>query len=57
MDATAALIIANIGTIGAVLYAAGKVVWWIAKLDSKVDVAHSMAVRAHKRIDEIKVSE
>lgn len=57
MDATSALIIANIGTIGAVLFAAAKVVWWIAKLDSKVDVAHSMAVRAHKRIDDFKAAE
>lgn len=45
------LLIANLGTIVSIIFAAFKAVWWASKLDSKVDDARATAVRAHKRID------
>lgn len=45
------LLVANLGTIVSILFAAFKAVWWASKLDSKVDDAKATAVRAHKRID------
>lgn len=45
------LLIANLGTIVSILFAAFKAVWWASKLDSKVEDAKATAVRAHKRID------
>lgn len=46
-----ALIIANVGTIGTVLFAAARGVWWLSKLDSRVTDAKDTAIRAHKRVD------
>lgn len=51
------LVFTNIGTIGSVLYIGFKAVWWASKLDSRVNEARAMGVRAHKRIDEIKGDE
>lgn len=31
------LVIFNLGTIASAFYAAGKIIWWISKLDSKVE--------------------
>ncbi|MDH4163338.1 MAG: hypothetical protein OEW15_11715 [Nitrospirota bacterium] len=45
------LLLANLGTIVSIMFAAFKAVWWASKLDSKVDEARATAVRAHKRID------
>ena len=45
------LLLANLGTIVSIMFAAFKAVWWASKLDSKVDEAKATAVRAHKRID------
>lgn len=45
------LLLANVGTIVSILFAAFKAVWWASKLDSKVEEARATAVRAHKRID------
>lgn len=48
-----ALLLANLGTIGSILVFGGKAVWWLSKLDARVDHAKETAVRAHKRIDSI----
>lgn len=45
------LIWANVGTIIAIAASFGKLIWWLAKADSRIDNAHATAVRAHKRID------
>ncbi len=45
------LIIANFSAIIAVVAAAGRALWWVSKLDSRVEDAKATAVRAHKRID------
>lgn len=45
------LLLANLGTIVSIMFAAFKAVWWASKLDSKVDDAKATAIRAHKRID------
>ena len=47
------LIWANIGTIIAVAMAFGKLVWWLAKADARIENAQATGVRAHKRIDKI----
>jgi hypothetical protein len=47
------LVLMNLGAIGSMAYAAFKIIWYFAKLDSKVQEARSMAVRAHKRISEL----
>jgi hypothetical protein len=47
------VVVANIGTIIALLVAASKGVWWLSKLDSRVDDAKDCGVRAHKRIDNL----
>lgn len=47
------LILSGFASICAGLFAAGKLIWHLSKVDSKIDSAHAMAVRAHKRIDKI----
>lgn len=47
------LILTNIGTIGSVLVFGGKSVWWLSKLDSRIDDAKETAVRAHIRVDKL----
>ena len=47
------LIIANLATILVGMIAGAKVIWLIAKMDSRIDTAKDTAVRAHKRIDDI----
>ena len=51
------LILTGFGTICAGLFAVAKLIWHLSKVDSKIDGAHSMAVRAHKRIDKLKGEE
>lgn len=48
-----ALVVANVATILTVLGAAIRGVWFVSKMDSRIDYAHQTAVRAHKRIDAI----
>lgn len=50
------LIIANVGTIVSVIVAALRSVWWMSKLDSRVDRAQETGNRAHKRIDKLEDS-
>lgn len=47
------LIVANLGTIGTVAIIAFRTTWWFSKLDSRVDYAKEVALRAHKRIDKL----
>lgn len=49
-----ALIVANIGTIGTVAMVAFRAIWWLSKLESKVEETRNMSVRAHRRIDEMR---
>jgi hypothetical protein len=51
------LIIANIATIAVVLGAAFRAIWWMSKLDSRVDDSKECAVRAHIRIDKLEAKE
>jgi hypothetical protein len=32
---------------------AAKLIWYLAKADSRIEAAHAAAIRAHKRIDNI----
>lgn len=50
------IVVANIGTIGAVLFAAAKVIWWIAKLDARVHTNTKDVNNAHKKIRENEIS-
>lgn len=50
------LVLMNIGTIVSICFAAFKAVWWVSKLESRVDDARATAVRAHKRIDHLEGS-
>jgi hypothetical protein len=45
------LVVANLATIGSVIFTALKAAWWLSKLDSRVDEARRVADLAHKRID------
>lgn len=44
------LIVANFGTIVSMLIAAGKLVWWLSKLEAKVDKAALDVNAAHEKI-------
>lgn len=48
-----ALILGNLGTIGSVLFATYRLVWWASKVDSRIDQTKETAIRAHKRIDSV----
>lgn len=47
------LILTGFGAICTGLWATGKLIWSLSKIDSKIDSTHAMAVRAHKRIDKL----
>ena len=47
------LIIGSFSAICAGIFAAAKLIWHLSKVDSKIDGAHAMAVRAHKRLDKL----
>lgn len=46
------LVVTNLSAIGGILMVGFKTVWWASKADSRIDEAKSMAIRAHKRIDQ-----
>lgn len=52
------IVIANIGTIVSVIWGAGKIIWWGAKLDSRVGVletSHSKDINeAHRAIRQLR---
>jgi len=50
------LVTAQFATIGSVIFASWKLVWWLSKIDSRIDEAKATAIRAHKRIDPIEGS-
>jgi len=50
---TGTLILTNIGTVGAILVFAGKAVWYLSRLDSRVEKAQETANRAHQRVDKV----
>jgi hypothetical protein len=47
------IILTNVGTLVTLFFAAFRSVWWLSKLDSRVAETKAMAVRAHKRIDQM----
>lgn len=47
------VLVANVGAIITMIITAGRGVWWLSKLDSRVDDAKDCAVRAHKRVDKL----
>lgn len=49
----AALVLSNLGMIGALITVGYKMVWWFSKLESRVDASNALGVRAHKRIDKL----
>jgi hypothetical protein len=51
------ILLANIGTIVTVAFAAFRAIWWAAKLDSRVKETKDCAVRAHKRIDQLEAQQ
>ena len=48
------LIVANIGTVVTVFYGIGKAVWWISKLDSRVEKNTADIDAAHSQIRDLK---
>ena len=48
-----AVIVTNIGAVGSVLYMMGKALWWVSKLDSRVEQNSKDVNAAHKRLREI----
>lgn len=48
------LIVANIGTIGSVLLFGAKAIWWISKLESRVDKNNHDIQAAHEKIRDLK---
>lgn len=51
------LVFTNLSVIGSVVYFTFRAIWWVSKLDSRVEDAKSMSVRAHKRIDHLEKDE
>jgi hypothetical protein len=49
------LVLMNLGAIGSMVWAAGRIIWYFAKQDSKVTEARNVGIRAHKRIDEANI--
>lgn len=47
------LIIANLGTIGSVMFFAFRAVWWLSKLESKVDKNLHDVNAAHDKIRDL----
>lgn len=52
------LVLANIGTVVSIFYGVGKVVWWLSKLDSRVENLENETTKdidaAHSAIREIR---
>ncbi len=45
------LVLMNLGAIGSMIWATGRIIWYFAKQDSKLNDVKGLGVRAHKRID------
>ena len=52
--AAGALVITNVGTIGTILFYGMKALWWVSKLDSRVEANTKDVNAAHKAIRDIK---
>lgn len=48
------LVVANVGTIGAIVVFAGRAIWWLSKLESRVDHNTKDLHAAHDKLREIK---
>lgn len=48
------LVVANLGTIGAIVVFAGRALWWLSKLDSRVEHNTKDLHAAHDKLREIK---
>lgn len=48
------LIVANVGTIFSLIYGIGKLVWFIAKLDARLEKVEGDVKAAHDRIRELR---
>ena len=51
------LILAGFGSVCTGFFAAAKLIWHLSKVDSKIESAHQMAIRAHKRLDKLENDE
>jgi hypothetical protein len=49
-----AMIVMNLGTIVTIVYAAGRAVWWMAKLDSRVTSNSRDLKAAHDKLRELR---
>jgi hypothetical protein len=49
------LIVTNIGTVGTILFTMGRALWWVAKLDSRVEKNSKDVDSAHQGIRDIKL--
>jgi len=47
------VVIANLGTIGSLVFAGFRATWFVSKMHSQIEKAQDTAIRAHKRIDKI----
>lgn len=50
------LVVMNLGTIVSVLVGVGKLIWWLSKLESKVDNHQKDINAAHEKIRDLKES-
>lgn len=50
------MVLANIGTIAAVIWAGGKALWWLSKLDSRVEKNTGDINSAHTKIRELRAT-
>lgn len=48
------LLVMNLAGIGSVIFATIKLIWWLSKLDSRVNENKALALKSHKRLDEFK---
>lgn len=49
------LILTNLGSVASLLWFGIKAVWWVSKLESKVDMTHEDVDRAHERLDRMEL--
>lgn len=49
-----ALVVANMSTIGTILFWAAKALWWVSKLDARVATNTKDVNQAHKSIRELR---
>lgn len=48
------LVVANLGTVISIIYGIGRLVWYLAKLDSRVSVAEDEIKETNERIRELR---